>query len=258
MAKYYYHGVERATFQRAARIFGGIFIIWGVLFLLYFFFPVVAYQLFLTPAFASQPIETPIPQYMVADTSNSGMMSLISQGVRSLTTNYDDARNWYPQVQPHQTEGASQSIDPSVASAQVPTKVDQYYLSIPKLGIEDAIVSTTDYDLDKHLVHYYGPDNPIFNGTSVIYGHSTIPQWFDPHNYKAIFATLHTIKVGDEIDLNVLGSNYTYKIFSITITSPTDVNIFTQTYDNSYVTLVTCTPPGTTWKRLIVRAALER
>ncbi len=221
----------------------------GVFFLLYFGFPIISYQLFLAPAFASQQIETPIPQYMVAD--NQNVMSLISQGIQSLTTNYSDARNWYPQV-------AQTTVSTPVQTAvPVSAKIDTFNLSVPALGIQNAEVSSSDYDLDKHLVDYYGPGNPLMPGTSVIYGHSTIPQWFDPHNYKAIFATLHTISVGDDIILTVLGQNYTYKIFSITITSPDDVNIFTQSYDNSYVTLVTCTPPGTTWRRLIVRAVLQ-
>jgi len=31
----------------------------------------------------------------------------------------------------------------------------------------------------------------------------------------------------------------------------------TVSFDNSYITLVTCTPPGTTWKRLVIRASLD-
>lgn len=250
MSKYYHYGVGKRTIRLSARIAGSLLVLLGISFLLYFCFPVISYQLFLSPAFASQDIETPIPKYMVAD--NQNVMSLISEGIQSLTTDYTDARNWYPQV------AHKMVSSPEQPTAQIPAKIDTFRLSVPALGVEDAEVSSIDYDLDKHLVDYYGPGNPIMPGTSVIYGHSTIPQWFDPHNYKAIFATLHTIKVGDDIILNVLGNNYTYKIFSITITSPDDVNIFTQTYDNSYVTLVTCTPPGTTWHRLIVRAALQR
>src|SRR5690606_26351929 len=129
--------------------------------------------------------------------------------------------------------------------------------SIPKLKIENAIVSTRDYDLEQHLVQYFGTAIPGENGTAVIFGHSTLPSWFDPKNYKTIFATLHTIKTGDEIFITVNGATYKYKIFSILITDPEDTNILSQSYDNSYITIVTCTPPGTIWKRLIVRAALE-
>src|SRR5690606_32020196 len=136
----------------------------GMLFLSYFFLPVVSYQLFLSRAFASD-IETPIPKSMVG--KDEGVMSLISQGMQSKSTDYRDARNWYPQVQHVEVEAKE--------------AVSEYTLSIPKLKIDNAKVSRVDYDLSQQLVHYYGPPNPIEKGTSVIYGHSTLPSWFDPN-----------------------------------------------------------------------------
>lgn len=221
------------------KAFGGLFLFLGFGVFLYFFFPIISYQLFLANAYEKSSIETPIPKYLVVkDTVDIG--SLIAQGIVSLTADFRDARNWYPKLSPD-------------ASRKVPI----YQISIPKLGIDNAEVSTTDYNLDKHLVQYFGTAIPGEKGTAVIFGHSTIPAWFDPKNYKTIFATLHTIKVGDKIEAKVGDVTYKYKIFSITITSPNDTNILAQSYDNSYITIVTCTPPGTIWKRLIVRAALE-
>ncbi len=213
----------------------------GALSFIYFLFPIISYSLFLSPAFASGDIEAPIPRYLVA-TEDNRFTTLIKQGIASLTSDYIDARNWYPQI---------------AVEKEKKTEVKQYSLAIPKLQIENAIVSTVDYDLSKNLVHYYGPASPVEKGTSVIFGHSTLPQWFDPTNYKAIFATLHTIEIGDDLVVTVDGKAYTFKVFSVTVTTPEDVNIFSQSYDNSYITLVTCTPPGTTWKRLIVRASLQ-
>lgn len=249
MSKYYYKFTSKD--RNKVRILGFSFIGMGLLLLAYFVFPIVSYNLFLSPAFASGQVQTPIPQYLVASQDNS-FLSLLSQGFSSLTSDYTDARNWYPKIAPRIINSPF-----AQSAAYVPRKVDSYYLSIPSLGIDNAVVSTTSYDLSKNLVQYYGPSDPTQRGTDVIYGHSTIPQWFDPHNYKAIFATLHTIKEGDSIILNVAGTNYTYKIFSVQITDPEDTNIFAQSYDNSYVTIVTCTPPGTTWKRLVVRASLQ-
>jgi sortase A len=84
-----------------------------------------------------------------------------------------------------------------------------------------------------------------------------LPQLFDPKNYKTIFAHLHKIEVGDEIHVNVDNADFVYKIYEKIITTPDDTSIFTQNYDSSYITLVTCTPPGTTWKRLIIKAKIE-
>lgn len=219
----------------------------GIALAFYFFFPVLSYQMFLANTFAEANIEVPVPKYMVASKTNN-FGSLITEGIHALTSNFNDARTWYPQLT-NQVAGEVQ--------AKPDNQFDQYSLSIPKLGIDNAVVSTVDYDLSKHLVQYYGTPNPTEKGTAVIFGHSTIPAWFDPHNYKAIFATLHTIKIGDQVVIGIKDFQYKYKIFSITITDPTDVTMFSQNNDNSYITIVTCTPPGTTWKRLVVRASLE-
>ena len=206
----------------------------------YFFLPVFSYKFFLREAYEKSQIETAVPKYLVTKKSGS-IGSLVSAGVSSLTTDYTDARKWYP----------------SLSNNNAPQDVSKYTISIPKLKIDKAEVSTKDYDLTQHLVQYFGTSIPGQNGTAIIFGHSTIPSWFDPKNYKTIFSTLHTIKVGDEINATVGDKNYKYKIFSIEITDPEDTNILAQSFDNSYITIVTCTPPGTIWKRLIVRAALQ-
>lgn len=241
MPQYYYKKkLRRFNRKKTFRVFGFLSIFMGLAMLLYFFFPIISYQVFLS-AYAQDAVEVPIPKYLIA--KKSGIISeLFTQGIQAFAADYTDARRWYPSV---------------ISNSNKARKVNEYLLSIPKLKITDATVSTTNYDLTKNLVQYYGTSVPPDNGTAVIFGHSTLPQWFDPKNYKTIFATLHTIKLGDEIDATVNGSKYIYKVYSITITSPEDTNIFSQSYDNSYITLVTCTPPGTTWKRLIVRASLQ-
>ncbi len=238
---HYYAKGKKKDFKKYFKIFGILFILTGFGFFIYFFFPVISYQIFLADTFSNNKIEVPIPKYLVIG-ANGGFRSLIAQGITSATVDFTDARNWYPNLHPE---------------AQEKVKVDSYSISIPKLKIDDAQVSTKDYDLEKHLVQYLGTSIPGENGTAVIFGHSTLPQLFNPKNYKTIFATLHNIKVGDEIFATVSGITYKYKIFSILITDPEDTNILSQSFDHSYITLVTCTPPGTIWKRLVVRASLD-
>lgn len=240
MGKYY---IKRGkyNFKKYIKLIGVFFITLGVLFFFYFFFPVISYQLFLAQAFSESDIEAPIPKYLVVN-KNNDLKSLVASGINSLTTDFTDARNWYPGISPETGETK---------------RVDFYSISIPKLKIENAIVSTRDYNLSEHLVQYFGTSIPGENGTAVIFGHSTLPYLFNAKNYKTIFATLHTLKIGDELFAQVQGVTYRYKIFSILITSPEDTNMFSQSYDHSYITLVTCTPPGTIWKRLVVRATLD-
>ncbi|MGE5042427.1 MAG: sortase [Candidatus Levyibacteriota bacterium] len=235
MAAYYFVKKKKIFTRRMRRFLGAGMALVGVLVCLYFFFPLFLYQIFF--GFSSDIVEIPVPKHEMV---GGGFGSLLSQGIANLTINSYDARSWYPTL--HVSNNSS-----------VPT----YSLSIPSLHIDNATVSTVDYDLARHLIQYAGTAIPGQNGNAIIFGHSTLPQWFDPKNYKTIFATLHTIKSGDNILVKVNGVLYTYKIFSVTITSPEDTNIFSQAYDHSYITIVTCTPPGTIWKRLIVRARLE-
>lgn len=234
----YYFVKEKKRFPKKARkITGFVIILSGISVLFYFFLPLILYQFFF--GFTNSSIDAPIPKHAMVGKENS-ITGLISQGISGLTTDFSDARNWYPNLKVSSTAPAS-----------------KYSLSIPRLKIHSAEVSTVDYDLEKHLIQYAGTSLPGENGTSVIFGHSTLPQWFDPSNYKTIFATLHTIKNGDIINAEVNGVKYSYKVFSITVTSPEDTNMFEQSFDHSYITIVTCTPPGTLWKRLVVRASLQ-
>ncbi|MDO8461192.1 MAG: sortase, partial [bacterium] len=175
----------------------------------------------------------------------SNITSLISTSINSLgRTDYTNAQNWFPNL--------------NLEKQNKNQNVESYILSVPSLGVYDATVSTVDYDLAKHLVNYPGTQIPPRNGNSVIFGHSTLPQLFNPKDYKTIFATLYKIKVGNEIFVKSSGVLYKYRVYSIIVVDPLDTSIFAQSYDNSYLTLVTCTPPGTTWKRLIVKTRLEK
>lgn len=243
MHKYTYGKNNTAFKKKAKKISGVLLIIFGILALTYFFFPLFSFQLYLSSSFAGGNIETPIPKRFVLE-GKSTFSGLLSSGIKNVTTNFTDARTWFPQTALDRNGNA--------------TKIKEYELSIPSQGIENAKVAVDDFDLSKHLVQYFTTStNPIDKGTSVIFGHSTLPQLFDSKNYKTIFARLHTIKNGDDVLVKVNNNNFRYKVFSISITDPADPNIFSQSFDNSYITLVTCTPPGTIWKRLVVRASLQ-
>lgn len=162
--------------------------------------------------------------------------------------------------------GDESTVDLTNANAWFPTRpqkkvvtpVNTYKLSIPKLKITDATVTIAGDDLGKSLVHYGGTGLPGEYGTAVVFGHSTLPQFFSPTNYKTIFSTLPTIKIGDEILVTYDGVTYRYVIYEMVVTDPTDLTPLEQHFDDSYLTLITCVPPGTYWKRLNVRARLQR
>lgn len=240
--KYYtYQSQGKINFRKIVRFLGLIISLCGFLAILYVFFPLISWQIFFEPIFASQDIAAPIPKTTIV--SSSSLTSLLSEATNNLGTNYLDAQNWFPG---YKSKNAGSS------------KTQSYTISIPTLGIKDAAVTTIDNALEKHLVNYGGTAIPPDNGTAVIFGHSTLPQLYSPKDYKTIFATVYKLKVGDEFSINVTGIIYAYKIFNIIITDPSDTSIFSQDFTNSYISLVTCTPPGTTWKRLIIKAKLAK
>ena len=110
-----------------------------------------------------------------------------------------------------------------------------------------------------HLVHYSGTAIPPDSGTTVIFGHSTLPQFFRGiKEYKSIFATLPTIKIGVDIIFVYDGVSYTYRVFDKVVVEPNDLSPLEQHFDDSYITVVTCVPPGTYLYRLNVKARLVR
>lgn len=226
--------------RRILRLFSLTLSLMGFVMIVYLSYPLLSWKLFNEPAFATQGVTAPIPSTTMLN--KDSVKSLLSATANTLLgVDYTKAENWYPTY--HQ--------------APVATKVATYFISVPKLKVVNAQVSTTDTDLSQHLVHYPGTAVPPDKGTAVIFGHSTLPQLFNPSDYDTIFANAHTLKVGDAIHVAVNNTPYTYRIVSVTVTTPEDTSVLAQDYDDSYLVLITCTPPGTIWKRLIVKSRLE-
>ena len=133
-------------------------------------------------------------------------------------------------------------------------------LKIEKLKINDAVVETNSFNMnpDKYLGHYAGTALPGEVGTVFIYGHSVLPFFFDPNNYKTIFSNLHQLENGDVVEIKYNGQTFKYQVFQKEVLDPKDVKpleTVTPAYLNEKtISLMTCTPPGTSLKRLIVSA----
>lgn len=138
-----------------------------------------------------------------------------------------------------------------------------FELSIPKLGIKNATVKVDSKELNPKgfLGHYYGTALPGELGNSFIYGHSTIPIFYNPTDYNTIFTKIPELKIGDLIQITYKGQNLLYKVRIGKELLPSEVNPYGAYYPNMYnkstITLMTCTPPGTKKNRYIVLAELE-
>lgn len=138
------------------------------------------------------------------------------------------------------------------------TKIKYYTLSIPKLGIEGAVVAIGGKNLNDSLVQYAGTALPGEVGNTVIIGHSVLPMFFNPRNYRSIFSTVPTLQKGDEIILSYDGDVYRYSVETKFEVKPTQIEVLEQDKNGVFLSLITCVPPGDPRKprRLIVRARL--
>lgn len=203
-------------------------------------FPLVSYQLAFAPRFEKNIAVSPLSEEVTVKTAKADGPTFLPEMVNT-TFDYTDADNWFPQS----------------PQAQDAREITTYFLSIPKLGIQNARVAIGAKDLKQSLIHYGGTANPGAPGNAVIFGHSVLPQFFSPTNYTSIFSTLYTLKKGDEIIINYDEIVYRYVIKEMYEVVPTDLSPLEQSYNTRQLTLITCTPPGTYLRRLIIKAGLQ-
>lgn len=116
-------------------------------------------------------------------------------------------------------------------------------------------------DLETGLSHYYKTAAPGQNGNAVISGHSSNYFWVKG-DYNYIFKNLNNLEKGDNITVTFLQKNgrvitYHYQVSDKFISAPADERIFAET-DGQTMTLSTCWPLGTNFKRLIVKAEIVK
>lgn len=129
---------------------------------------------------------------------------------------------------------------------------------IPKIKVNVPIVYASTKDeksieglLHNGVVHYQGTSNPGEVGNSFITGHSS-NYWWDTGKYNYAFVLLDKLEPGDQAVVYYNGKKFVYTVRDKTVVEATDISVLAPT-DTPVLTLMTCTPPGTSWKRLIVR-----
>jgi sortase A len=200
-------------------------------------YPLINYQLTLAPGFQKSQVVSPLTGSPIKQVKAAESPTFVDEVVNT-SFDYTDSSSWFA--------GAGKPKEASVYAV--------YTLSIPKLGIDHAVVRSDHTDLKQSLIQYQGTALPGNLGNTVIFGHSVLPQFFNPQNYLTIFSTLHKLKPGDTLEVAADGATYTYKISEMYETQPDDLSPLAQTYNGRYLTLITCTPPGTYLRRLIIKA----
>jgi sortase A len=151
-------------------------------------------------------------------------------------------------------------LDPTV-NVQVDGKPR---LIIPKINVDAPVVYSlgsiaedqVQKALENGVVHYPIPGAnsvPGQVGNTAILGHSS-NDVFDNGAYKFIFVQLDKLQIGDTFYAHYKGIRYTYSVTKKEIIEPTDIAKLAFKTNKPVMTLITCTPPGTALKRLIIVA----
>lgn len=131
---------------------------------------------------------------------------------------------------------------------------------IPKLNLSAPIITDEkSYDeekvqlaLRKGVVQYGTSANPGQKGNTVIIGHSSGQLWA-PGDYKFVFTLLDKLEKNDRILVDYKGIQYVYRVESSKVVIPTNISVLQPT-NEPRLTLITCTPVGTSKNRLVITA----
>ena len=148
-----------------------------------------------------------------------------------------------------------EALDPTITQ----TVSSDPRLIIPKLNIDvpirfDVSVSDVMAAMNNGVAHYRISGASAFPGqigNFVITGHSA-GDVYSSNPYKYIFSGLERLEDGDLIYVNYQSVRYTYRVIKKQVIEPTDVGALVVQTDKPLITLVTCTPLGTSRYRLLV------
>lgn len=168
------------------------------------------------------------------------------------------AKIYYPVAK---AEIIYKTLSPTSTKKEILPIDPNFSIVIPKININSKVVKDVDphnpkiyqQALTQGVAHALGSDLPGFSGNIFIFAHSA-STWYQANQYNAIFYLINKLESNDEIDLYYQGSKYSYKVTDKKIVSSFDINYLSTQQNTNSLTLMTCWPPGTTLKRLVVIA----
>jgi sortase A len=152
-----------------------------------------------------------------------------------------------PEIVGEGEEGKDESADEDEDEATPVVPDDPaMFLSVPKLGIVDALVLDGEAGLELGAQHLEGAGYPWLPGSNTyIAGHRVgFPGTGSDH----IFYSLPAMSEGDEIMLrDTLGQEYTYEVTEILAVTPFDVWVADPVAGKDMVSLQVCTETPDDW-----------
>lgn len=169
-------------------------------------------------------------------------------------------------AQERQVNDSSQGLLSSVLSGEknqmLSPKDTRFSLIIPKIGASEKVFENIDPSnekaygetLLKGVAHAQGTSFPGYGGNTYIFAHSADSFW-NVGRYNAVFYLLKELQSGDDVVVFFQNKRFNYEVTETKIVDATDLSYLKPDIGTGEtLTLQTCWPPGTTWKRMLVFA----
>jgi len=219
--------------KRSDRAFFALITFLGFSAIAYAVFPLILWQIKTLPKLNAQIESVPIPNEQVLSTFNA---------------NYENIK-----VESDE-DGFSYFTTDHVPQEDRP---EEFTITIPKLKIEKATAKVDNLEFRKNLSHFPGTALPGEVGNAFVTGHSVLPQFNDTENYNAIFTKLSELELGDDVIVELGDQKLHFVVQYAKVVNPKDVGVLAPISEKGKnLTLMTCVPPGTNTKRLVVITSL--
>lgn len=141
-----------------------------------------------------------------------------------------------------------------------PVDLEDFYLSIPKINLDSKVMANVDMNvesdyqaklLENGVAHAKGSYLPGEEGPVVLFAHST-DRVDHIVTYNAKFFAAKDLAAGDEIVVQFDHKVHRYQVVGQQVIDPNDLEVIRSS--DADLILLTCYPPGTSWKRLLIFA----
>jgi len=144
-------------------------------------------------------------------------------------------------------------------------KDDNFGIVVPKIGANSRIVPQVDpYNaniyqvaLTKGVAQALGSPAPGHPGNIFLFAHSS-ENFYEALQYNSVFYLLNKLEKGDKVYIFYLKKKFVYVITDKQIVEAANVAYLSKKTPDQTLTLMTCWPAGTNYKRLLVNGVLKQ
>lgn len=138
---------------------------------------------------------------------------------------------------------------------------DNFGIVIPKIDANSKVIENVDpnnswiyqHALTQGVAHAKGSALPNQTGNVFIFSHSSVNP-LEAARYNSVFYLLSKLEKGDNVYLFYEKEKYQYKVIDKKVVSAGEISYLQRGVEGKILTLMTCSPPGTSFRRLIVKA----